>query len=67
MLKVVRVDDVFGSKEGEGDADEDEDKGFEVELKSWTSASLGSHESRVGKAAGGRFGLNSMIFGYKDG
>ena len=67
MLRLLCFDDIFGSKEGEGDADEDEDKVFEVELKSWTSASLGSHESRVGKAAGGRFGLNSMIFGCKEG
>lgn len=63
-LVIVCMGDRLESKEGEEDPDEDEE--FQVEFKSLAPDFLGSHESSVGKAAGGRFGLNSMGFGNKD-
>lgn len=61
---LVSIDDGQGSKGGGEDADETD---FKVPSESSTADSLGSHVSSVGNAAGGRFGLNSMIFGCKDG
>lgn len=56
----------LGTKVGVEGEDEYTDEDL-VDFKSLTTVSFGSHESSVGKAAGGRFGLNSMIFGCKDG
>lgn len=63
-LVMVCIGDGFESNEGEEDPDEDEE--FKVEFTSLAPDFLGSHESSVGNAAGGRVGLNSMGFGRKD-
>lgn len=65
----ISIGDVLGPKQGEEreDEDEDEDGEFDGDFVSLFSGALGSHESSVGKAAGGRFGLNWMTSGCKDG
>lgn len=57
ILGLVCVGDKLGS--------EGKFEGSKVKSRSSTSGFVGTHELRVGKAAGGRSGLNSMIFRCK--